>query len=95
MSPTTPLPQTLPGYDQTRVTERPDGFYWQDKLTDELYGPFPTLLEAMQDIQDQADTGYEEGESLKEAEAEIGIADWTDPETGEPAESLQPHLSDE
>ena len=95
MSPTTPLPQTPPGYDQTRVTERPDGFYWQDKLTDELYGPFPTLVEAMQDIQDQADTSYEEGESLKEAEAEIGIADWTDPETGEPAESLQPHLSDE
>ncbi len=95
MIPTTPLPQTPTGYDQTRVTERPDGFYWQDKLTDELYGPFPTLVEAMQDIQDQADTGYEEGESLKEAEAEIGIADWTDPETGEPSESLQPHLSDE
>lgn len=95
MIPTTPIPQTPPGYDQTRVTERPDGFYWQDKLTDELYGPFPTLLEAAQDIQDHADTGYEEGESLKEAEAEIGIADWTDPETGEPAESLQPHLSDE
>jgi len=77
------------------VTERPDGFYWQDKLTDELYGPFPTLLEAMQDMQGQDDTGYEEGESLKEAEAEIGIADWTDPETGQPSESLQPHLSDE
>ena len=95
MSPATPLPQTPPDYDQTRVTERPDGFYWQDKLTDELYGPFPTLLEAMQNMQGQDDTGYEEGESLKEAEAEIGIADWTDPETGQPAESLQPHLSDE
>jgi len=95
MSPTTPLPQNPPDYDRTRVTERPDGFYWQDKLTDELYGPFPTLLEAMQNMQGQDDTGYEEGESLKEAEAEIGIADWTDPETGQPAESLQPHLSDE
>ncbi len=49
----------------------------------------------MHDIQDQADTGYEEGESLEEAEAEIGISSWTDPETGQPAESLQPHLSDE
>ncbi|MDP1997402.1 MAG: hypothetical protein Q8J90_09400 [Gallionella sp.] len=95
MSPATPLPQTPPDYDRTRVTERPDGFYWQDKLTDEWYGPFPTLLEAMQDLQGQGDTGYEEGESLKEVEAEIGIAGWTDPETGEPAESLQPHLSDE
>ena len=85
---TTPNPQTTPDYDQTRVIERPDGFYWQDKSSDELYGPFPTLLEAVQDMQDNNDTGYEEGESLAEAEAEIGIADWTDPETGEPAEGL-------
>ena len=42
-----------------------------------------------------SDTGYEEGESLQEAEAEIGIADRIDPETGELAEDLQPHLSDE
>jgi len=89
------IPQTPPGYEQARMIERPDGFYWQDKLSDELYGPFPTLLEAMQDMQGQGDTGYGEGESLEEAEAEIGIADWTDPETGQPAESLQPHLSDE
>ena len=92
---TTPNQQTTPDYDQTRVIERPDGFYWQDKSSDELYGPFPTLLEAVQDMQDNNDTGYEEGESLKEAEAEIGIADWTDPETGEPAEGLSPHRSDE
>ncbi|HEU0219233.1 MAG TPA: hypothetical protein VFQ98_00340 [Gallionella sp.] len=95
MTTTIPIPQTPPGYDQTRVIERPDGFYWQDKLTDELYGPFPTLLEAVQDMQGQNDTGYGEGESLEEAEAEIGIAGWTDPETGQPAEGLQPHLSNE
>jgi len=95
MTPTLPIPQTPADYDRTRVIERPDGFYWQDKLSDELYGPFPTLLEAVQDMQDQVDTGYGEGESLGEAEAEIGIADWTDPETGQPAEGLRPHLSDE
>ncbi len=95
MTPTIPIQQTPPDYDQTRVIERPDGFYWQDKPSDELYGPFLTLLEAVQDMQGQDDTGYGEGESLEEAEAEIGIAGWTDPETGEPAESLQPHLSDE
>ncbi len=95
MTTTTSIPQTPPGYDQARVIERPDGFYWQDKLTDELYGPFPTLLEAVQDMQGQNDTGYEEGESLEEAEAEIGIAGWADPQTGEPAEELQPRLSDE
>jgi hypothetical protein len=29
---------------------------------------------------------FEPGESAEEAKAEIGIADWNDPETGEPAE---------
>lgn len=92
---TTSIPQTQPDYDKTRVIERPDGFYWQDKLTGKLYGPFPTLLEAVLDMQVEDDTIYEAGESLEEAEAEIGISSRVDPETGEPAESLQPHLSDE
>lgn len=92
MSPATPIPQTPPDYNRMRVTERPDGFYWQDKLTDKIYGPFLTLLEAVQDMQEQEDTS---GETLEEAEAEIGIADWTDPETGQPAEGGRPHLSDE
>jgi hypothetical protein len=95
MPTTAPIPQTPPDYDQTRLIERPDGFYWQNKLTDELHGSFPTLLEAVQDMQGQGNTGYEEGESLEEAEAEIGIAGWTDPETGQPAEGSQPHLNDE
>ena len=95
MTATISIPQTPPNYDRTRVLERPDGFYWQDKVTDELCGPFPTLLEAMQDMQNQKDTGYQEGESLAEAEADIGISGWVDQETGEPAEDLQLHLSDE
>ena len=80
---------------QAQLIERPDGFYWQDKLTEKWYGPFPTLLEAMEDMQYQEDSDYEEGESLQEAEAEIGITDWIDPETGEPSPGLTPHLSDE
>jgi hypothetical protein len=91
----TTIPQTPPDYDRTRVTERPDGFYWQDKLSDDLYGPFPTLIDAAQHMLDHEDSGYEEGESLEQAEAEIGIADWIDPETGEPAEGVPPHRSDE
>jgi len=81
--------------DQTQVIERPDGFYWQDKLTEKEYGPFPTLLEAVQDMQSQGDNGYEEGETLEDAEAEIGISTWIDPDTGEPAESVSPRRSDE
>jgi hypothetical protein len=89
------IPQTSPDYDLTRVIERPDGFYWQDKLSDELFGPFPTLLGAVQDMQDHEDTSFEEGESIEEAESEIGMADWIDPETGQLAEDLPPHLGDE
>jgi hypothetical protein len=91
------IPPTAPDYEPSRVIERPDGFYWQDELTDKFFGPFPTLLEAVQDMQAQSDSedDFEEGESLEDAEAEIGISSWIDPETGEPAEGLSPHLSDE
>lgn len=92
---TTPIPQTPPDYDRTRIIERPDGFYWQNKLTDEMYGPFPTLLEAVQDMQASDETVYEPGETLGEAEAEIGISDQVDPDTGQPEEGFRPHLSDQ
>ena len=90
-----PIAPTPSKNDPTRVLERPDGFYWQDTLTEKLYGPFPTMIEAVQDMEGQNDNGHEEGESLEDAEAEIGIADWIDPDTGEPAEGLLPRLSDD
>jgi len=80
---------------QAQVIERPDGFYWQDNLTEKVYGPFHTLSDAEQDMQDQNDEGFDEGETLEEAEAEIGIADWIDPDTGEPAEDISTRYSDE
>jgi hypothetical protein len=95
MTATIPTPPAPPEYDETRVIERPDGFYWQDKFSDKSYGPFPTLLEAMEDMQYKDDSNYEEGETLEEAEAEIGIADWVDPETGELSEGLSPRVSDD
>ncbi len=95
MTPTIPIPQTAPDYDHTRVFERPDGFYWQDKLTNEQYGPFATLLEAVQDMQNHDGNGYEEGETLEEAESEIGMSGWIDQETGRPAEDTPTHLADE
>jgi hypothetical protein len=95
MTKTTPIPPTPSEIDQTQVVERPDGFYWQDRLSEKMYGPFSTLLEAEQDMESQSDDGYEEGETLEDAEAEIGIAAWIDPDTGEPAESLSPRRSDD
>jgi hypothetical protein len=81
--------------DQARLIERPDGFYWQDIATGKLYGPFSTLAEAKEDILYRDDSNYEEGETLQEAEDEIGIADWIDPENAGPAESLSPRFSDD
>ena len=79
---------------EARLIERPDGFYWQDKFTEKMYGPFPTQAKAMEEMQYQEDGTYEEGETLEEAEAEIGMADWIDPDTGEPAEGPTTHLND-
>ena len=90
---TQPIPETTPEFDRTRVIERPDGFYWQAKDNGREYGPFATLLEAVQSMQAD-DRAPEPGETLTEAEAEIGIADFVDPETGEPAEESRPRLEE-
>lgn len=87
------IPETRPDYDKTRIIERPNGFYWQRNGSGEEFGPFATLIEAVADMENEGANG-EAGESLQEAESEIGIADWIDPETGEPAEASLPHLED-
>ena len=35
-----------------------------------------------------------EAETLQEAESELGISDWIDPDTGGPAEDNVPHIED-
>ena len=45
-------------------------------------------------MQAGADTDYEPTESLEEAESELGLADWIDPDTGEPAEESVPRIED-
>lgn len=80
------IPVTPADYDRARIIERPDGFFWQDKTTDQIFGPFASLLEAVNDMEYKDDTDYEPGETLEEAEAELGISDWIDPDTGLPGE---------
>lgn len=87
------MTQDIPEYDNTRIIERPDGYYWQDRVTGRMFGPFPALLDAVQDMEYNDESDYEPGETLEEAEAELGIADWIDPETGLPGEG-SPHLGD-
>ncbi len=88
------IPESPRDYDRTRIVERPDGFYWQARETQKEYGPFPTLVEAVDDMLASDEGDYEPGESLTEAESEIGIAEWIDPDTGEPAEESVPRIED-
>jgi hypothetical protein len=78
------------------ILKRPDGFYWQRK-SGELRGPFVTRAEAEADrlaggLADDEDV--ETGNPLHEAEFELGMAEWIDPDTGVPAEDHVPRLED-
>jgi hypothetical protein len=73
-------------FEDVRVVERPNGYYGQSLDGQRERGPFPTRLEAEQSLATCDEDTLEVGETLEEAEAEIGIADWIDPETGELAE---------
>ncbi len=85
-----------PEDDRSRIVERPDGYYWQAGRRAPETGPFPTLRDAIADMRSagDADTEYEPGETLAEAEDEIGISDWIDPDTGQPAEESIPRTED-
>jgi hypothetical protein len=88
------IAKTPPDYDRTRITERPDGFYWREEGGARENGPFATLLEAVDDMDYSVDSNYEPGESLEEAENELGVSSWVDPETGELSEEERPRLED-
>lgn len=99
MAKTIPETSTEASSDSARahVFERPDGFYWRSPAEGREFGPFRSLDEATRDMQESEaagpdDLGIEPDETLAEAEDEIGIADWIDPETGEPGEDGSPRL---
>jgi hypothetical protein len=78
------------------IIERPDGFYW---LTDDglaEIGPFESYELAQDDRDAAGPDPLEPGETLQEAEDELGINEWLDKETGEPAEGQSPpHLGED
>ena len=88
------IPAGTPEDDRARIIERPDGFYWHSEDRSVQYGPFPSLLDAVSDMQATGDGSYEPGETLEEAEDEIGISSWIDPDTGAPAEEWIPRTED-
>jgi hypothetical protein len=87
-------PAPIPEDDRARIIERPDGFYWRAEQSSTEYGPFPSLAEAAADLRSSEESAYEPGETLAEAEDEIGISGWIDPDTGEPAEESIPRTED-
>ncbi len=88
------IPETAFG-DDTVVVERPDGWYWCAPDGAAEFGPFESGAAARADRDRYNEEAPSEGETLREAEAEIGIADWIDAETGAPAEGQSPpHLEE-
>jgi hypothetical protein len=94
-----PLPPEEPDEveeSHDRIVARPDGFYWQALDGQQEIGPFDTPAEARADMDSEDEPSWVPGETLAEAEHEIGISDWIDPDTGEPAEGqAPPHLERE
>jgi hypothetical protein len=87
-------PPVEPTADEPRIVQHPDGYYWLADVHE--VGPFSTLEEARADMEaaEAADSGIEPGETLDQAEAEIGVKSWIDQETGAPAEEGVPRVED-
>lgn len=79
-----------------RIFSRPDGYYWLALDGKQEVGPFDTLAEAVADMDSGDAANWTPGETLAEAESELGVADWIDGETGELAQGQSPtHLERE
>lgn len=78
------------------IVLRPDGYHWETADGTQEFGPFDTVEAALADMESAGEDSAGPGETLQEAEDELGVADWIDPDTGELAEGQStPHLSDE
>jgi hypothetical protein len=84
-----PLDASPPG--EGELVQRPDGWYWVGARQE--FGPYRSEDDALAAM-DAAEEAIEPGETLFEAEQELGIADWLDPDTGEPAEGVHTRLED-
>ena len=81
------------GEEPGAILERPDGYYWKSPDGTDEIGPFDSCEEAIADRDATADEATDGLEALHEVERDIGINEWIDAETGEPAEGQSPpHL---
>jgi hypothetical protein len=90
----------LHGARQASIVETHEGFFWRDPESERLVGPFRSMRAAMLD-RDSPGTGDEDllealdGNAVLDAESEIGIDDFIDPDTGEPTHGYEPHVRDD
>lgn len=78
-----------------RIVARPDGYHWLAPDGKQEFGPFETVEQARADMDAADDRALASAVTLPEAEREVGIAEWLDPETGEPAEGPSPPYPEE
>jgi hypothetical protein len=76
------------------LVHHPDGWYWLADSGRQQFGPFASAEEAAAAMTAAGEDGLEPGETLAEAEQELGLADWLDPDTGELAEGTLTRLED-
>lgn len=76
-----------------RVVERPDGFHWLSEDGRREGGPFPSFVEALEDMHHNRSEDDQAAVSFQEAEADSGL-DWVDEETGELTEDASFHIAD-
>lgn len=90
------IPTTSAEFDHTRIIERPNGFYWLDETDAREYGPFPTLMEAFDDMQsvDPDESTQSDLDEVRNAGEVLGVADWIDPDTGELAEDERTRIDE-
>jgi hypothetical protein len=80
--------------DAGDLVQHPDGWYWLAAGGRQQFGPYASTEEARAASNAAIDEDIEPGETLLEAEQELGIADWLDPDTGEPAEETHTRIED-
>lgn len=80
--------------DSSSLVHHADGYYWVAPDGRQEFGPFVSAQEALDDMNAAGDEAIEIGETLEEAERELGLADWVDSETGELAEGTSTRLED-
>jgi hypothetical protein len=86
--------EVLETAEDPRLLLRPDGYYVQAGDGARELGPFATAADALEASSTAGDEGIEAGETLEEAEDEMGISGWVDPETHELAEESVPRIEE-